>query len=234
MCDSKVDMAGQDNQTQYKNQLNLDSDWCYDLARVAGLRERKKRATRLAIRDAAMRLFAEQGFAATTVDQIAEASDVSRATVFSYFPSKEEIVFGDASSAVDALGRALREREPGADAIAAVRSWLGELTGWLEPELVLQLRLARDVPVVGARRLQLYGDVERVIADALESELGPDEQLAARLAAASLIAALRVAEETAGARMEQADRALTAGEVDALLDDAVAFAQAGILTLGRR
>ena len=56
---------------------------------MAGLRERKKLATRAAIHDGAMRLFAEHGFAGTTIDQIAEAADVSRATVFSYFPAKE-------------------------------------------------------------------------------------------------------------------------------------------------
>ena len=77
---------------------------------VAGLRERKKRATRSAIRDAAMRLFAGQGFAGTTIDQIAEAADVSRATVFTYFPTKEEIVFGEAHAAIDELAKRLRER----------------------------------------------------------------------------------------------------------------------------
>ena len=77
---------------------------------MAGLRERKKLATRLAIHEAGMQLFAERGFAATTVDEIAEAAGVSRATVFSYFPSKEEIVFGDAAAAVDLLAARLRER----------------------------------------------------------------------------------------------------------------------------
>ena len=77
---------------------------------MAGLRERKKLATRLAIHEAGMQLFAERGFTATTVDAIAEAAGVSRATVFSYFPTKEEIVFGDAAAAVDALAERLRER----------------------------------------------------------------------------------------------------------------------------
>lgn len=201
---------------------------------MAGLRERKKRATRLAIRDAAMRLFAQQGFAATTIDQIADASNVSRATVFSYFPTKEDIVFGDAPSAVDALAAALRERAVDEGTITAVRSWLGELAGWIEPELVLQLRLAREVPTVGARRLQLYRDVERVVAQALEAELGPDEQFAARLAAASLIAALAIAEETAAARMEDGQRALDGSEIDGLFDDAVAFAEAGMSAIRAR
>jgi AcrR family transcriptional regulator len=198
---------------------------------VGGLRERKKRATRIAIRDAAMKLFASQGFGGTTIDQIADAANVSRATVFSYFPTKEEIVFGDAGAAIDELATRLRERPDHETTIAVVRAWLDDLAGWFEPELVLQQRLAREVPVVGARRLQLFGDAERTIADSLEAELGLDQQLAARLAAAALVAGLRVAEETAAARMQHEDRALTGPEVAALLDGAVAFAEAGIAAI---
>ena len=198
---------------------------------MTGLRERKKRATHSAIRDGAMELFADRGFARTTIDQIAEAANVSRATVFSYFPTKEEIVFGEGGAAIDDLAARLRERAHHQTTIAVVRSWLGDLAGWFEPELVLQQQLAREVPVVGARRLQLFGDAERAIADSLEDELGLDQQLPARLAAAALVAALRVAEETAAARMEQEDRALTGPEVAALLDGAVAFAEAGIAAI---
>jgi AcrR family transcriptional regulator len=201
---------------------------------VAGLRERKKRATRAAIHDGAMRLFDDRGFAGTTIDQIAEAANVSRATVFSYFATKEDIVFGDAPAAVDALAAALRDRGEGVGVIAAVRAWLGGLAGWIEPGLVLQLRLIREVPAVGARRLQLYGEVQRVIAEALEEELGPGEELAARLAAASLVAALSIAEEEAAARMSGAGRVLPGEEVVRLLDDAVAFAEAGTAALRSR
>jgi hypothetical protein len=101
-----------------------------------------------------------------------------------------------------------------------VRAWLDELAGRFEPELVLQQRLAREVPVVGARRLQPYGDAERTIAEALAAEMGAEQALAARLAAA----ALRVAQETAAARCTE-DRALTEPEVAALLDGAVVFAR---------
>jgi AcrR family transcriptional regulator len=192
--------------------------------KVAGLRERKKRATRAAIHDAGMRLFAEHGFAGTTVDQIAEAADVSRATVFSYFPTKEDIVFGDAPLAVEALAEALRDRP----AIPAVRAWLGGLAGWIEPDLVLQVRLVHEVPGVGARRLQLYRAFERVLADALERELG--ERLPAELAAASLFAVLRIVEDTAVARME-AGGELSSTEIDSLLDAAVRYAEAGLAEL---
>src|SRR3954463_15888439 len=61
----------------------------------AGLRERKKAKTRAAIRDHAIRLFEEQGYASTTVDQIAEAAEVSQSTFFRYFPTKEDVILID-------------------------------------------------------------------------------------------------------------------------------------------
>ena len=78
------------------------------------------------------------------------------------------------------------------------------------------------MPAVGARRLQLNRDIEAVIATALEAELGPGKHLAARLAAASLIAALATIEEAAAAHMEQDGRGLTDAEIDRFLDDAIA------------
>ena len=73
----------------------------------------------------------------------------------------------------------------------------------MEPDLLVQRRLALEVPAVGARRAQLFREVERVVGDALAAELGPGRTLAARLAAATFIAALGVAEEAAAERIEQ-------------------------------
>ncbi|GAB3449666.1 MFS transporter [Actinophytocola sediminis] len=62
---------------------------------AGGLRERKKARTRAAIQEHAVRLFREQGFAATTIEQIAEVAEVSPSTVFRYFPTKEDLVTTD-------------------------------------------------------------------------------------------------------------------------------------------
>ena len=200
---------------------------------MAGLRERKKLATRAAIHDGAMRLFAEQGFAGTTIDQIADAADVSRATVFTYFPAKEDIVWGDAPQAIAALDELLRGA-PAGEVVATVRAWLRQATGWLEPRLLLQRELAAEVPVVGARRVQILREAEGVIAAALEREWGPEEHLSARLAAAAIAAALMVAEEAAAAHMERDGRALGPDEIDAFVDDAIAFAEGGMAALRAR
>ena len=65
---------------------------------MTGLRERKRAATAAGIEEAALRLFATAGYANTTVDDIASAAEVSRATVFRYYPAKEDILFaGDAA-----------------------------------------------------------------------------------------------------------------------------------------
>jgi AcrR family transcriptional regulator len=85
-----------------------------------GLRERKKARTRAAIREHAFRLFREQGYDATTVEQIADAAEVSPSTFFRYFPTKEDVVLQDD---LDLLWmEAIREQPPEVGPIAALRA----------------------------------------------------------------------------------------------------------------
>jgi AcrR family transcriptional regulator len=87
-----------------------------------GLRERKKQRTRQAIGEAAFRLFEERGFENVTVAEVARAADVSEGTVFNYFPTKEDLVLGDAESLDEDFLRAISARAPGESVLDAVRT----------------------------------------------------------------------------------------------------------------
>src|SRR6266404_5432855 len=89
-----------------------------------GLRQSKKQRTRETIARAARELFAERGYHATTLPDIAEAADVSTRTIFAYFPSKEDILFADFPLMKEALARALAERPEGVDALETVREFI--------------------------------------------------------------------------------------------------------------
>jgi AcrR family transcriptional regulator len=193
---------------------------------VAGLRERKRRRTFKAIHDAALQLFEERGYADVTVADIAEAAEVSRATVFAYYPAKEDIVVGDARFAIESLEAALSN--PDVPVVDAVREWLRSLVGWMEPDIVFQRRLAEEVPAVAAARARLRRDLEAVIGDALEREMSSGDALVPQLVAGALGSALMVVEEEAARRMASGEDALGAQDVDALFDTAIAFVDGGL------
>src|SRR5438034_3149760 len=88
-------------------------------ATTEGLRERKKRQTREAIAAAAMELFAARGFDAVTVADVARAADVATATVFNYFPRKEDLVYSRLEVFEEELLAAIRDRLPGTSVVDA-------------------------------------------------------------------------------------------------------------------
>ncbi|GAA2394867.1 helix-turn-helix domain-containing protein [Dactylosporangium salmoneum] len=99
-----------------------------------GLRERKKARTRQALSDAATRLFAERGFEAVTVAEIAAAADVGVGTVFNYFRAKEDLFFDRADAIEAGLVDAVATRPPGRSVTAAFRRWHeAELDFMLDP-----------------------------------------------------------------------------------------------------
>jgi AcrR family transcriptional regulator len=78
-----------------------------------GLRERKKQRTRQLIADTARRLFAEHGFDAVTVAQVAREAEVAEKTVFNYFPTKEDLFYSRLEAFEEELVAAVRDRDPG-------------------------------------------------------------------------------------------------------------------------
>src|SRR5260370_6960968 len=106
-----------------------------------GLRERKKLRTRETITRAAHELFAQRGYHATTLPDIAEAADVSTRTIFAYFPSKEDILFSDFAVMKEALAQALAERPEGQDALETVRQFILSLHGAEKSDLDEGLRV---------------------------------------------------------------------------------------------
>src|SRR6266511_4061622 len=94
------------------------------------LRERKKARTRAAIREHAMRLFRAQGFAETTVDQVAEAADVSPSTFFRYFPNTEAVILQDEYTRnLRMIADLVAERTGRSPDDQAVRVFAGALVG---------------------------------------------------------------------------------------------------------
>src|SRR5580692_4456176 len=109
-------------------------------APLDGLRERKKARTRASIREHALRLFREQGYQATTVEQIAEAAEVSQSTFFRYFPTKEDVVLRDDFELriFEAFERQPPQLSPIAAIRAAVREVLARRVGRAPDDLAVQ------------------------------------------------------------------------------------------------
>lgn len=139
-----------------------------------GLRERKKARTRAAIREHALRLFREQGYEATTVEQIAEAAEVSPSTFFRYFPTKEDVVLHDDMDLLwmDVYRAMPADLGPIAAMRAAVRTAFAGLGAAELDQLRQTMELATAVPAVQARMLTEFARTTQVIADAVADRSG--------------------------------------------------------------
>jgi AcrR family transcriptional regulator len=139
-----------------------------------GLRERKKLKTKAAIQREAMRLFLERGFEATTVEDIAEAVEISPSTFFNYFPSKEEVVFQDD---LDPLILAAFDAQPTTmNPIARLRAAMRSVFAQIQPEqekLIQQrVQLMASTPELRAAMLGQFAELADQIADLLASRVG--------------------------------------------------------------
>jgi AcrR family transcriptional regulator len=142
-----------------------------------GLRERKKQQTRQLIAEAAMRLFAKRGFDAVTVAQVATAADVSEATVFNYFPTKESLFFGQMQTFEESLVQAVRERPGGESVLAAFRRYIDERSDRLTLEdapgaISRAARIVGNSPALRARERAIVAHYTDDLAQLIAEESG--------------------------------------------------------------
>jgi AcrR family transcriptional regulator len=139
------------------------------------LRERKRDRTRKALIEAALDLFERNGYDGATVADIAEAADIGTRTFFSYFASKEELLFPESDARVAAAVTAIANRKPDdrpADvllrALRDVGAAEGEPDDMVDRIAAVRVALFKTVPAVRGRALQIQIDAEREIANHLQ------------------------------------------------------------------
>jgi len=201
----------------------------------AGLRERKKARTRASLREHALRLFREQGYQATTVEQIAAAAEVSPSTFFRYFPTKEDLVLQDDMDT--RLLEAFVRQPPELAPIPAIRAALAEAWRSFTPqewELIRESgRLSMQVPEIRARTMNEFSRVINVIADALGRRVGrPPDDLRVRVLAGAVMGVMmsvflpeHLAAEVGA---DLVDESLFGPDTVSRIDEALALLEAGL------
>jgi AcrR family transcriptional regulator len=191
--------------------------------REPGLRERSKARRRAAIIRAGLELFAERGYDATTVADIAAAAEVAPRTVAMYFPSKQDIAMSRFNAVVDELTGALRARQPGESVTSVIERWLRAEEPAADQELrKLSLRMFRVNPELNALRMARMAEAAAEGADVLAGDVGlppgaPGPRIAAAAAGAILVELVDI---SPGPRREEA------------ITVAMRFLDAGIASLG--
>ena len=180
-----------------------------------GLRERKKQQTRRLLADTARRLFAERGFDQVSVAEIAREADVSEATVFNYFPTKEDLVYSGLEAFEDELLSAVRDRPAGESILEAFGRFVLRPRGFLAADddqaasALLEIsRMIAESPALLAREQQILNHYTTSLAALIAAETGAatDDPRPA-VAAAALIGVHRTL-------IEHVRRHILAGERD--------------------
>ncbi|MEU4150437.1 helix-turn-helix domain-containing protein [Streptomyces sp. NPDC026659] len=196
------------------------------MAEAMGLRERKKRQTGQRIYRVAIDLFVERGFDDVSVQEIADAAEVSKMTVFNYFHTKEDLVFKPMEEHFADAARAVRDREPGESAVDAVRRQFLEMIENRDPAIGLNpdpfahriRQLVLSTPVLTERAFLAAQRGARELAALLAAETG--DLMRATVVAATLSAARN-------ALIEEHHRRVAEGEsMDLIAAEAPARARA--------
>ncbi|MFB7506976.1 TetR/AcrR family transcriptional regulator [Streptomyces broussonetiae] len=164
------------------------------MSESTGLRARKKERTRDAIADAAVSLFLEHGFDRVSVNEIAAAAEISKPTLFRYFPTKEDLVLHRFANHQGEAARVVRGRESGIKPVTALRRHFqaaldryDPVTGLNDhPQVVAFHRLVFSTPSLAGRLTRYQLEDEEALADAL------GEGIQAHVQAAQVLAIQRV------------------------------------------
>lgn len=192
-----------------------------------GLRERKKQRTREAIVEAAFELFAERGFDGTTIAEIADAAEIAPRTFFSYFPSKDDVVFHDFEEKYAMFASWMQDREPGVNAIDALRAGVESMRREVDRDHLREKRLRnqliRENDSLAAHSEHLSGKFVQLLAEAVAQDLGDAPgDLRPRLVAAATTAAIGLIDD-----MPDDDVQHSVETIDSLL----AFLRGGLAAL---
>ncbi|HEV2981756.1 MAG TPA: TetR/AcrR family transcriptional regulator [Solirubrobacteraceae bacterium] len=191
-----------------------------------GLRERKKQQTRETIERVALELFAERGFDETTIADIAEAADVSPRTIFSYFESKEDILFCQESTQFERLEQVLEQRPAGTTTADVLREFLSSL-GPHDEAALLRKKVLMANPALGVRMRARF---ESLLTESIAKDLGGGaDDIRSRLIAASMNAAFTTMRE----QLEAGGDAPNPEQVTQTLDEVLEFLRGGLAALDR-
>jgi AcrR family transcriptional regulator len=191
---------------------------------AVGLRERKKARTREALQDAALDLFGRRGFDHTTVEEVAEACEVSPRTFFRYFPTKEDVLFAEASVRRERLLAVIAERPPDEAPFAVLRAAMRELAADYRDErdaLVIRSRIVEASPHLQAYKAEHQHGWEAEVVAALERR-GSGSAADLALVTAVATAAFRVAIDAWVAAAPAPGARKGEPDLGAIIDDAFA------------
>jgi AcrR family transcriptional regulator len=146
-----------------------------------GLRERKKAQTRQTIADTALRLFTERGFDQVTVAEVAREAEVSEATLFNYFPTKEDLLFSRMGAYEAQLVDAVRNRDRGTSAVTALTEFLirpqhDRLSSRDSESLATMARMITASPALLARERQVFAEHTAKLAAVLAEQTHADPE----------------------------------------------------------
>lgn len=155
--------------------------------------QRRKQRTRTAIEETSLRLFADKGFDETTVDDLAAAAGIGRRTFFRYYPSKNDVVFGDYETRTEVLRAALASAEPGMHPVEMVRRALRATNDYAPGEyvsLAIRIWLLTTVRSLQAHAAWRYSTWEDLIVEHVLARVGARHRLYACALAKTSIAAM--------------------------------------------